>query len=70
MSSRTQVLMQALQALQSYDQFGIILNHKQIITDLLKWLHETSEDDLEPDPTFSPESRALMKRAIKKAKKI
>lgn len=68
---KTQGLIIALQAMQSYDQLGIIPNHKSVIRSLLMCVHNNDEMDClaSKDPTLVALSNQLTIYAIEKAKK-
>ena len=68
--SKNQALLVALQAMQSYDQFGMIPNHKIVIHLILRSLNGTSSPEAaEIDFELLELSSMLMVRAIERAKK-
>ena len=71
-SDKNQALKAALQAMQAYDQLGIIPNHKSVMRSLLTCMHNNDEADclVSKDPKIVELSNQLTLSAINKAKNI
>lgn len=71
-SDKNQALIAALQAIQAYDQLGVIPNHKSVMRSLLLCVHDNNEADclVSTDPKIVELSNQLTMSAINKAKNI
>lgn len=67
--NKNQALLVALQAMQSYDQFGMIPNHKLVINLILQCINGNSTLPADVDFELLEVSSMLMIRAIERAKK-
>ena len=69
---KNQAIIAALQAMQAYDQFGLIPNHKSVMRSLLLCVHNNDEADcfINRDPEIVELSNQLTISAINKAKNI
>ena len=71
--NKNQALLTALQAMQSYDQFGMIPNHKVVIHLILSCLVDDDKNSDIIAPNIESDllelSSMLMTRAIERAKK-
>jgi hypothetical protein len=67
---KNKALRAALQAMQAYDQLGMIPNHKSVIRSLLMCVHDNDDTDclINKDPTLVALSNQITLHAIEKAK--